>query len=110
MADTKTITAAISLAVAGAAVGFAARTPAAPPELPHSAAASQPAHPDKCLTFCKSLPAWCTIGGSANCVDIMRATERADGGPHFSCSEPVAQSWLDVWCPNHGEPHPMGAR
>lgn len=99
-----------TVAAAGLAMGAAALVrsgPTAPPELRH--VAGQPTPPDKCLTFCRSLPEWCTIGGSANCADIMRRTEResADGGPHFSCSEPVAQSWLDVWCPNHGEAHPL---
>lgn len=102
------VAAAVAMGAAGLVRPIAAVAPLAPsasmPTPP------RPAPPDRCKQACDALPDWCPLGRSVTCTIALQRYEResADGGPHFSCSEPIDSAWLDVWCPNHGEQHPLG--
>lgn len=113
MPDAKTITAAVSLVVAGAAVGFAARTPSAPAAAVSVPLGSgqAPSPTNHCKDACASIASWCPAGSAANCVDLLTRFDREsrDGGAHFSCDEPLTQTVLDSlgWCPNGGKSVPI---
>lgn len=74
------------------------------PQPDPSAAAGKPAPPSHCKQACETLAkSGCVAGGAVSCEHDLHQFEAAsaDGGPHFSCSEPITRAWLDSvnWCP-----------
>ena len=103
MPDAKTITAAVSLAVAGAAVGFAVRTPSAAITTAAIASGPQsaPPLPSRCKQACDSLASWCPAGRAVNCVDLLERFQREG---RVSCDDGISTDELAKieWCPEGG--------